>query len=189
MAKKDLQLLLFIVFGFLGLAFVSSCETKEPECYQPVNVTAICGFVVRDTFFYTDTIPGTGLEVDTYRLTYDPRLLLSPGMFTLDVDSAYKIIGSADGTAYLSVPLNPNANRIRYRLLYDTAQAALADTITFYYTTSVHFISNSCGYTNYYNLDSVRSTSNVLDSVALVQPAVTNNQTDQARHILIYLFE
>lgn len=185
MAKKDLQLLLFIALGFLGIAFISSCETKDPECYQPVNVTAISGFMVRDTV-KLDTIPGT---TDSFILQYNSKLLISPGMFTLDVDSFLGIIGSANGSSQLSVPLNPNADSMRYRLVFDTSQVAQADTVTFYYTSSVHFISNSCGYTNYYNLDSVRSTKNVVDSIALVNPAVTNDQTAQARHIQIYFFE
>ena len=189
MAKKDLQLLLFIALGILGIAFISSCETKDPECYQPVNVTAISGFMVRDTVLVIDTIPGTGVPIDTYKLVYNNKLLISPGMFTLDVDSFIGIIGSADGANQLSVPLNPNADSMRYRLVLDTSQVAQADTVTFYYTSSVHFISNSCGYTNYYNLDSVHSTKNFLDSIALVNPAVTNDQTAQARHILIYFFE
>ncbi len=75
---------------------------------------------------------------------------------------------------------------MRYRLVFDTSQVNTADTVTFYYTSSVHFISNSCGYTNYYNLDSVHSTKNVLDSISVVNPAVTNNQTLQAKHVLLY---
>lgn len=185
MAGKDFKLLLFIITALCSITWLS-CETKDPECYQPVNVTLISGFMVRDTVRITDTTAGGR---DTFTLNYTPRSLISPGMFTIGTDSSYAVIGSIQGASTLSVPLNPNADSIRYRILYDTANKAQADTFTFYYTASVHFISNSCGYTNYYNVDSVHYTKNVMDSAALVNPAVTNDQTGQARHVLLYFFE
>ncbi len=46
-------------------------QTKDPECYQPVNVTVISGFVVRDTI-KEDTIPGPAIPADTYSVVYTP---------------------------------------------------------------------------------------------------------------------
>lgn len=184
MAKKNTVVFLFIMI-LLGCLGWASCEPKEPECYQPVNVTLISGFVGRDTVRIVDSATNT----DTFQLQYTPRRLLSPGMYALDVDSLYSVIGSANGEDRLSVPLNPRSDSMRYRFMADTSRKAAADTLTFYYTSSVHFISNDCGYTNYYQLDSVHTTKNVVDSIALVNNAVTNNQTNQARHVQLYFFD
>ncbi len=67
MAKKDLYLLLFIITALFSLGWVS-CEPKEPECYQPINVTVISGFVQRDTVKYIDTLPGGS---DTFVVQYN----------------------------------------------------------------------------------------------------------------------
>ncbi len=185
MAKKDLYLLLFIITALFSLGWVS-CEPKEPECYQPINVTVISGFVQRDTVKYIDTLPGGS---DTFVLQYNTTRLLNPGMYTLDVDSIYSIIGGPNGEDHLSVPLNPRADSMRYRFLSDTTVKSNADTFTFYYTSSVHFISNDCGYTNFYKLDSVRSTRHLVDSIALISSEVTNDQTNAVRHIQLYFFK
>lgn len=188
MAKKDLYLLLFIVLGLCSMGLIS-CEKDEPECYQPVNVTAISAFVVRDSVRKIDTLPtstpGNIITRDTYYISFRDSPLINPGMYTLDVTPAYRIVGD-ESESVLPTPLNPGKDSMRYRILFDTAVSANADTLTFFYTSSVHFISNNCGYTNYFNIDSVHITKNVLDSVAVFKREVTSDQS--TRNILLYFF-
>lgn len=186
MAKKDLYLLLFIVLGLCGMGLVS-CEKEEPECYQPVNVTAISAFVLRDSIRKTDTLPsstpGIIITRDTYYISFRDTPLINPGMYTLDVTPAYRIVGD-ESESVLPTPLNPNKGSMRYRILFDTAVSTSSDTLTFFYTSSVHFISNNCGYTNYFNIDSVHVTKHVLDSAAIIKREVTSDQSK--RNILLY---
>jgi hypothetical protein len=186
MAKKDLYLLLFIVLGLCGIGLIS-CEKDEPECYQPVNVTAINAFVIRDSIRRYDTLPsstpGNVIVRDTYYISFRDSQLINPGMYTLDVTPAYRIVGD-ERESVLPTPLNPNKDSMRYLILFDTAVSGSADTLTFFYTSSVHFISNNCGYTNYFYIDSVHVTKHVLDSAAIFKREVTSDQS--TRNILLY---
>jgi len=73
----------------------------------------------------------------------------------------------------ISVPLNPAKESMRYQLQFDSTVAAY-DTLTFFYRPVLHFVSNACGYTYYYTVDSVHFTTNGLDSVVYEQRSITN---------------
>jgi len=181
--KKDVRCLSFIGLLVLIVAFLS-CETSGPECYEPVNVQA------RSVFVYADSIDTVyTVETDTNSYLVDTTIFRSGDLFPLassfeviDVDS--HIVVNGYGTSSVGVPLNALADSVRYRYRVDTG-STLYDTLTFYYNSLVHFISNSCGYTYYFTLNSVRSTNNFTDSAVLSDVNV-NNQ-GQSRHVLRYL--
>ncbi len=52
---------------------------------------------------------------------------------------------------------------------------ALEDTFTIFYERQLRFLSNSCGYTNYYNLDSLHFTRHALDSATINIADVTSD--------------
>jgi hypothetical protein len=52
---------------------------------------------------------------------------------------------------------------------------ALEDTFTIYYQRQLRFLSNSCGYTNFYNLDSLHYTRHALDSARINKADVTSD--------------
>jgi Family of unknown function (DUF6452) len=49
------------------------------------------------------------------------------------------------------------------------------DTMTFFYKRDLQFLSNACGYTYFYTLDSVRAKGTMIDSVHITNTSVTNN--------------
>ena len=58
------------------------------------------------------------------------------------------------------------------------------DTITFLYSRELHLLSIECGFTTYYYIERIDNTSNVIDSVRVVNEKVT---TGDDENIQIYL--
>ena len=59
------------------------------------------------------------------------------------------------------------------------------DTLSFYYRRQLTFLSNACGYTCFYNLDSVHTTRHNIDSAFIITHSVTNNVNPT--HLKIYI--
>lgn len=55
----------------------------------------------------------------------------------------------------------------------------LVDTISFTYTSTPIFVSESCGAMYYYHIESMRYTRNLIDSVALTDSLITNTDTER----------
>lgn len=179
--NKDFKLLLILLTGFMLLA---SCESKEPECYEPVNVNAYIAFKWKKydsveqvvSVIGKDTIWQTVLD-STFRDT----ILRAAEIQVIGEDSTLRIVSNGN---YTGVPFNPAKDTIRYRFRVDTA-ATLFDTLVFYYDPVVHFVSNNCGYTYYFNLRNVKVTGHAIDSSSLVDINVTNDV--QKRNVQLYL--
>lgn len=76
----------------------------------------------------------------------------------------------------LSLFLSPQADSCRYILSLDSGlTTALLDTLTFRYARRTQFLSNACGYTYFFTLDTVLATANRLDSVRITNREVTND--------------
>ncbi len=173
----------------LFLTVCYSCQSSEPECYEPVEVKANSSFVIKnvvDTGYYVITNPGSpdSTWVDTTLVSYRDSFFNAIAMVALDVDVQLGVLGVR--TSILGVPLNPFTDSQRYQILLDTADLSLADTITFFYHTEEHFISNNCGYTHYFHIDSARTTFNFMDSVVLSKKEVTNDNS--VRNLFLYFF-
>ncbi len=167
--KKNIILLLVIIAGLLGLA---SCETDDPGCYQPTVVTAVCGFSVRDTQIVADTLSTNPLViVDKVLPRFRDSFMDSPEMKILAEDSVLLIRGQK-GARELGIAFNQAKDSVRYSFRTDTT-STVYDTITVHYNSSLHFISNGCGYNYYFGIEKVTHTSNMLDSFAILQPEVT----------------
>lgn len=177
--KKDFRLVLWILLSLFSAGMVS-CETDGPDCYEPINVSVKSVFVIRDSV----TVPistDTSLRDTTY-ITAKDTILLAPRLTALDQTSVfYQVTGSA--VSVLGVALDPAKDSMRYRIQTDTLAAA-SDTITFYYKPSLFFISNNCGYTNYFTLDSIRITKNFFDSAVISNINVTKE--GNTRNVLLY---
>lgn len=181
--NKDFRLIVIILFAFMSIGMYS-CETDGPECYEPVNITLKSAFVRRDSF---STTVGTDTSIrDTTYIVAEDSFLLSPRFTALDIEPLfYQVTGaSTNATNIMGVALDPARDSMRFSIKTDTA-SNLVDTVTFFYTTSLFFISNNCGYTNYFNLDSLRITKNVFDSAQISVRSVTKDGS--ARNILLFL--
>lgn len=86
-----------------------------------------------------------------------------------------------------SIILSPVADSIKWYIIPDTAgrnKPDGVDYVTFHYERKLHFISTGCGYTYYYNLTDVTSTNNQIDSIKIINSAVTNDA--KIEHVKIF---
>ena len=149
-----------------ALAACEKVEERDP-CLQPRTVTLKAGAYRRAA--------DTGTRVVDTALRF---VVFAP----IGGSTALAFAGSSKW----AVPLSPQADSCRYVLQSDTAAAApLLDTLTFYYSRQPQFLSNACGYTYFFKLDTVTSTGNALDSVRLSGTLDVTNEAD-AEHIRIF---
>lgn len=153
----------------------AACKPKDPDCYQSVIVLNYTQFQTRYLTIDTVRIDSFSYRLDTIEHKRD-SIMNFPEMLVLDEDSAYGVAGKE--IAMLPSPFNPAKASIKYRFSADTTVKTLFDTLTFYYTPTPHFINNSCGYTYYYNLDSVKTTNNMLDSTFVGNPSLTDKNKE-----------
>ena len=181
--NKDYRLALIIFCSLIGIGLYS-CETDGPECYEPINVSLKSAFVRRDSF---STTIGTDTSIrDTTYIVAEDTFLIAPRFTAIDMGTIiYQVTGSnTNATNILGVALDPARDSMRFQIQTDTL-STLIDTITFFYQTSLFFISNNCGYTNYFDLDSMRITRNIFDSAKISNANVTKDGSN--KNVLLYL--
>lgn len=83
-----------------------------------------------------------------------------------------------------SIPLSHDTGSCVWLFRPDTIGTTF-DTITFYYRPHAEFLSNACGYTYFHTLDSVRARGGIIDSVHILDKAVTNNVN--TTHLYLYI--
>ena len=88
-------------------------------------------------------------------------------------------------TAYTTLSLSSTTDSCQWIFKADSALTDY-DTLNFYYRRQLKFLSNACGYTNFYTLDSVHVTKNKgIDSIILTNNSVTNDVN--TRQLKIYM--
>jgi hypothetical protein len=55
------------------------------------------------------------------------------------------------------------------------------DTVTYKYSSSLHLISKECGYSFFFNVDTVFYTRNIIDSVSLTKKSITTFNEENMR--------
>jgi hypothetical protein len=161
MTKKDGQ---FLVILFLLSCLWISCETERDPCLQPktVPLRLIAKRPITDS-----------TTVDT----------LLPHPIWITVDSLDTLKYGAK-TSNFSLLLSSITDSCRYALQPDTALVSF-DTITFYYDRRLQFISNACGFTYFYTLKTLKSTTHNIDSVK-INNADVNQNASTPEHVQIY---
>jgi len=90
------------------------------------------------------------------------------------------------GTLF-TLSLSPIDTMCQWAFTTDSAKTGTTfDTFTFYYQRSLQFVSNSCGYTYFYNIDTVVSTHHNIDSIHILSKGVTNNVNTTQLQICIH---
>lgn len=87
--------------------------------------------------------------------------------------------------SYFNITLSPVADSCKWLMAADTAAGNLIDTISFYYHRNLTFLSNACGFTYFYELTSVVTTHNIIDSATITNTSVNNNA--QTSHLQVYI--
>lgn len=168
--KPSTHFLLLIVFA--SFVVFASCETGDPGCYQPTVVSGVCGFQARDTQIVADTVSlDPFVTVNRTIFIFHDSLMDSPEMKVLNEDTVLLARGQK-GASALGIAFNQAKDSIRYTFRTDTT-SAVYDTITFRYNSTLHFISNNCGYNYYFGLQSVSHTTHMIDSFAWINKNIT----------------
>lgn len=84
-----------------------------------------------------------------------------------------------------TLSLSPLSDTCRWRFAPDTAAGVLFDTLTFVYQRQLTFVSNACGYSHFFNLDTVFSTNHTVDSASILNRSVTNNVN--TNHVQVFI--
>lgn len=154
----------FILISFLFMASCLNEEVCEDVEVLPVRI----GFYQLDT---TATVP--------------PRLTLSTlSVGGLGVENL--LLDSAANISQISIPLNSITDSCAFVLrmpdvLGNTTN--LNDTIWFNYTRQPVLISMDCGFVTFYNIQRVRHTNNIIDSLVVDDSNVRNTLNE---HIKIF---
>lgn len=163
---------LFSIAFILICWSITGCKRSEPECYQPINVRAFLSY----KHWFIDTVTVDSLiGGDTTTFTYtkpkiNDTVFDFSWMKVINEDSAFQFASNGN---YMGVIFNSNKDSIQYIFTPDTTKSLL-DTITIFYTPKVHFISNSCGYTYFYNINHINTTNHYIDSFAITTAEVNN---------------
>jgi hypothetical protein len=89
------------------------------------------------------------------------------------------------GSAVLTISLSPVADSAMWLFAPDTVAGVAIDTLIFRYEKQLHFISNACGYTHYFNISSVTATHHTIDSIFIINRSV--NSDAATNHIQVFI--
>jgi len=174
----------WIIYGLVLVFSLQACKKEDPVCYEPTTVTAPVKFVQR-TLQNIDTLIGSTV-LDTFYLFYNDTILPYLNAVNVEADT-FGILGIPNSGNFLFY-LNPNSNSTSYAIRYDTV-GTYTDTITLFHQSYPVFISNACGYTYYYDIDSIRYNSPFVDSTFVANKQVTLEQANGAKVAYFYFFK
>jgi hypothetical protein len=151
---------LFLIAAFAAaLLFGQSCSKEERDpCLQP-RTTVLRARTVR--------------RADTGSATPD-TLLPNPQLRPINPGRDQYIFGGVRRLSIFTFSLSNIADSSIWVLRPDSA-VAIEDTLTFYYQRQLRFLSNACGYTNFYNLQRVTTTRHAIDSARVMRPDITTD--------------
>jgi hypothetical protein len=127
---------------------------------------------------------------DTGTIFYD-TVLPAAEFVPLNVKNASAVVDSIvfTPTSLFTISLSPAHDTCRWLFRADTTgiipQNYAYDTLTFTYIRDLQFLSNACGYTDFYTLDTVLTSHINIDSVHITNNSVTNDIS--AMHVQIYI--
>ena len=104
--------------------------------------------------------------------TYIDTALPNANFISLDIDSARFWYWGADELSKFGLVLSPLRDTSKWSIQPDSSFSPI-DTLTFIYERKLKFISNACGYSHEYTLKDVLFTRRNLDSVRILNSAVT----------------
>lgn len=143
-----------------------ACSQQRLPCLNPVTASLI----VNTVHMKTDT---SSVPVDSSL----PKAAFYPLSNEKNDTSRYQ------PSALFTLTLAPDSTFCEW--IYSANSAQPFDTLSFYYRRRLEFISNACGFTYYFDLDSVRTTHWHTDSVVILNTSVNDNVN--TKHLQIYI--
>ena len=150
---------IYLFVAFIALCSIcTACKQERGICLTP-----------KIAKLFVDT---RHLAVDTSTVFTDT--VLSSAVFVAFTSDSARGFGYLQQLASFTLSLSPDTNFCQWGFRTDTAGNTY-DTISFYYQRNRQFISNACGFADFYTIDSVRTTHTMIDSIHVFNKSVTNN--------------
>jgi len=164
-----------LLYILLIISVFIACTQERQPCLTPKRASLNLRFVhfAADSSIVTNNFTDTSL----------PRAI-----FTSLGDSGNLSTLYLAPTAYYTISLSPVTDSCKWQFIADSTSllsAANFDTLSFYYKRKLQFLSNACGYTDFYSIDSVRTTKIHVDSVIITNTSVTNDVN--TKHLKIFM--
>ena len=165
-----------ILFALIIMAWAACTQERQP-CLTPKSASLI----IESIHFKTDT---STLPVDTSlpSAVYYPISIINVPLIYYPPQASF------------TISLSPDSTVCQWQFSTDTSNynTKIHDTLTFYYKRNAKFLSNACGFTYFFNIDSVHTTRYSpqtpqfsIDSVHILNTSVTNNVN--TKHLQIYI--
>ena len=143
-----------VLFFGLFILFIAAACNKNAVCIKSTTVNTNIQFSsYTDSNKTIDTLlPQSVIFFDTFYSN-----LINTNNF------AFQLSSIADSTAiYIQADSN----------------LPMLDTVHFYYTRQLHFITKECGYNYYFTINNVLYTKNIIKKINIINSAVTQNSTN-----------
>lgn len=152
------------IIALLLIAVFAACEDETKTCDQ----TLLADLGIN---FKKDSLDG-----------YINKDTIWPKVTVCALDKDTLISQEARSSVYFE--LDPLHDTCRYYLKLDST--AVADTLTFRYTRTPHFVSAGCGFATFSTLDTVITTYHTIDSLHINTREVTSDNTTNISLFFIY---
>ena len=166
---KQQKYLCFVLVALCCIGWVACTQQRQP-CLTPKTASLI--------------IESIHLTTDTSTVPVDTALIAA--VFTPLVPGKS---ASPDTTfsqqSLFTISLSPDDTICQWLFSTDTLTTIAPDTLTFHYQRNLQFLSNACGYTYFYTLDTVITTHRINDSLHIINTSVTNNVN--TKHLQIFI--
>jgi hypothetical protein len=159
---------LFLFLGLLATLLTGSCTQERQPCLVPKTAS----LNIECVHFATDSAT---TPVDT---------LLPMAIFGAATNSGFHGFIYTPNSSFI-LSLAPDSGVCQWLMTTDSFYV-VPDTLTFFYQKQLKFISNACGYTDFFSLDSVHSTHNSIDSIIILNRSVTNDPKVKQLNIYIH---
>jgi hypothetical protein len=156
----------YLVALFIPVLLLHACTQDRQPCLTPKTAVLIMKSVRKTT---------DNKVLDT---AFNSALLV-PVIAPMNKGTYYA------KSSNFTVSLSPLSDTCQWLFAADTAAGSAIDTLTFSYNRELKFVSNACGYSHFFSLNTVGTTHNFIDSVTISNKSVTNNVN--TTHVQVYI--
>lgn len=149
---------LFLIFIF-GIIILTSCKDEYTICDLSKDVRFIATFNQRVN----------GADV----------LLNAPSLNIILLTNNSSIYTQQANVSTFSFPLNSLVDSAKYS--FKVANNLQADTVTIIYTSTGANLSLECGAVTYHNISKIKTTTNTIDSVKIINPVLNTDLQQNAK--------
>lgn len=161
MIRRNRRIILLLAV-LSSLTWAACKESVTPACQEPTTAS-----LFMHCYHYA---------VDTSTVATDTVL---PYARLASLGAPVRYTQYVAGSSVYSISLSPFADSCQWAIIADSTKlvtgAEVFDTLTFRYQRQLNFLSNACGYTYFYTLDTVNTTRHNIDSVIITNTSVTLN--------------